>query len=710
MKKEKIINGASSIDPKSQDTESKKWSFITSNPSWNSKNFQSNYISTTKYTALTFLPFSLLGQFKRYANIYFLLMAIIQCFPQISPINPVSSIAPLIFVISLSILREGFEDLTRHKSDLELNASKSARYTKGDWQACDWKDVLVGDFIKVKSGEFFPSDMICVRCSDLEGNCFIQTSSLDGEKNLKPRMAITQTQAEIENPRLMRLIGEFEMDMPNSDLYSCNGTVSFGGQGKISLSVKNLLLRGSVLKNTDWVIGVTAYTGKDTKIMKNAEDSKFKQSQIEVKTNKLILVILAFQFVICLVSAILNIIWNSKNQDGYNQYLPEGKGIVVEGVFMFLTMLILTGTMIPISLIVSLEMVKLVQAFFINNDQEMYFDENGRYCKVFTSSLNEELGQIEFIFSDKTGTLTCNKMEFKNCVIGHTLYGEPVNPDKMREESIEKPKPEKAEQKSGNPADHVSYNFKDKNLDALKNGSMPHNPEVNLKLYYGKEEASKAIPAVVYKNQVDLAKEFFLLLSTCHDCLLDVNEEGISSYQGQSPDEITLVDAAKRLGFEYLGSSSTTKTINILGKTEKIQVLKFFEFNSDRKRASVIIKERETGIIKLMVKGADSIIIDRLAKEQPYLEGMKKHLTAFSTIGLRTLCMAERVLTEEEYTTLDKKMLEAVSKTDREKIIGRLYSYQSNWQTRSREGSLCWVAPRWKTDCKTRSRRPLEIC
>ena len=657
--------------------------FMTVDQKINSPKFESNYISTTKYSALTFLPLSLLGQFQRYANIYFLAMAVIQCFPAISPISPVSSIAPLIFVISLSILREGFEDLTRHKSDLEVNASKTARYSCGGWEVCDWRDVLVGDLIRVKNGEFFPADMILIRSSDPEGNCNIQTSSLDGEKNLKPRNAVTELQASIENPNIMRVAAEIELEPPNSDLYQCSGTMCIGGDQKIPLTVKNLLLRGAVLKNTDWIVGIVGYTGKDTKIMKNAEESKQKQSQIEVKVNNLIILILCFQLTICVIAGIWGGVWYGKNMDKYSEYFriyPTPGQAGKEGVYLFFTMMILTGTMIPISLIVSLEMVKLVQAMFINNDEDMYFAENDRHCKVFTSSLNEELGQIEFIFSDKTGTLTCNKMEFKNCVIGETMYGEPVN-DKPQESLPARPAPlqmrnaSHIEGSKPQEAEHVTFNFYDERITALKTGKVGGDGPASIKLFY-KNDTKMTQPVVEYKTQTELVREFFLLLSTCHECLVDISDTGVKSYQGQSPDEITLVDAAKRLGYEYMGANSTSKTVEIFGRSNRIKVLKAFEFNSDRKRASAIIRDPETGIIKLLVKGADSIIIDRLSTTKPSsnLQGIKEKLTKFSTIGLRTLCMAERVLTEEEYAELDAKMLAAASDPKREKLIADLAS------------------------------------
>lgn len=147
--------------------------------------YPSNYIKTTKYTILTFLPVSLFIQFFRVANIYFLIIAIIQSIPIISPLSPYTAVLPLMFVLALSMIREGIEDYRRYKSDKKTNmATFSKLISKGNFEEIQSKDIKIGDILLVEEDDTFPADLVLLK-SNTGPNAYIQTSSLDGEKNYK---------------------------------------------------------------------------------------------------------------------------------------------------------------------------------------------------------------------------------------------------------------------------------------------------------------------------------------------------------------------------------------------------------------------------------------------------------------------------------------------------------------------------------------------
>ena len=643
--------------PKKEKKEDTGRFVLIGNSEENKKLYESNYISTTRYTLINFLPKSIMKQFTRYANIYFLVVASLQSIPAISPLNPLSSIFPLSFVIFLSVLREGVEDYGRYKSDIQLNSSYATKYSDGGWRSFEWKQIYVGDVVKVEKDAFFPADLILLGSSEDEGVAYIQTSSLDGEKNLKPRLAFKETQAIVGNGDVMRVIGTMDLPAPNSNLYDARGTIQIGGSGPLNIGDKNFMLRGAMLKNTDWIVGVVAYTGKETKIMMNAEDPKYKQSNVEKTTNKMILMIFAFQVSMGILIAILSSFWMGKYREKLQDFIGRDQShLVFWGFMMTLTIFVLTNSMIPISLIISLEMVKLCQAFFINMDDDMYNEEVDKHAKVFTSSLNEELGQIEFIFSDKTGTLTCNKMEFKMCIIGDVLYGD---------SSCIEEDPKAAG--TAKPPNMKTKGFYDKRVANLKHGLLEDKP-INFKL--NDHLTGKTVEE--YKNQSDLVREYFYLLALCHDCVLEKDEDGMR-YQGESPDEIALVKTAKQMGYMFNGASSGVYNLIVHGEHQPIEQLILFPFNSKRKRASVIV--RLEGKIKLLTKGADSIIIERLAPRklspQPYLDWIVNRLEAFSKIGLRTLCMAERVISDKEFEDIQKEYLKACVHKEAKQQVGR---------------------------------------
>ena len=144
---------------------------------------------------------------------------------------------------------------------------------------------------------------------------------------------------------------------------------------------------------------------------------------VEQKMNLLVLWILGIQIMFCLLVSFVGINWY-RNESSDNDYLRLTDTLGTSFTQTFFRYFLLLNTLIPISLIVTIEVVKVVQAYFMQNDALMYSQERDRLAKVSSASLNEELGQVSYIFSDKTGTLTRNIMEFKLCHIGNELYGD----------------------------------------------------------------------------------------------------------------------------------------------------------------------------------------------------------------------------------------------------------------------------------------------
>jgi len=268
--------------------------------------------------------------------------------------------------------------------------------------------------------------MILLASSMEGGIAFIETASLDGEKNLKPRNAFNETNKYMDESLLQNISGQWIGTLPDKELHRFSSKMRLTGLDDplIFEGDKQLLYRGARLKNTKFVIGLSIYTGKNTKIMINAESSSVKMSQIEDKVNYILAIILAIQVVLSVITAILAGVFRNHHQASF-YYIDWSKYNVIEdSILMFFVYFVLINTMIPISLIVSIEVVKMCQSYFIAKDKMMYSKFRNKFVEVKSSSLNEELGQIEYVFSDKTGTLTMNLMEFKIACIGQQMYGD----------------------------------------------------------------------------------------------------------------------------------------------------------------------------------------------------------------------------------------------------------------------------------------------
>ncbi|RDX41412.1 phospholipid-translocating P-type ATPase [Lentinus brumalis] len=590
------------------------------NPAANG-DFCNNYVSTSKYNLATFVPKFIFEQFSKYANLFFLFTALIQQIPDVSPTNPYTTIAPLSVVLLASAFKETQEDLKRHQSDSELNA-RLAKVLQPDGTFADkkWKDIMVGDVLRVESDDFIPADILLLSSSEPEGFCYIETSNLDGETNLKIKQASPQT-SHLTSPHLVTALhGTLRSEHPNNSLYTYEGTlelVSSGGVPKqVPLGPDQLLLRGAQIRNTPWAYGLVVFTGHETKLMRNATAAPIKRTAVERQVNIHIVFLFIFLLALSIGSTIGSSIrsWFFSSAQWYLLEQPTISGRAKGFIEDILTFIILYNNLIPISLIVTMEVVKYQQAQLINSDLDMYYAKTDTPALCRTSSLVEELGQIEYVFSDKTGTLTRNEMEFRFCSIGGVAYADVVDEAHRGESDDDK---------------EAWRSFDD--LRALATGAS--NPFVDVASDAGSERA--------------VVNEFLTLLAVCHTVIPEVRD-GKIHYQASSPDEAALVAGAEVLGYQFHTRKPKSVFVNVNGSSLEYEILNVCEFNSTRKRMSTVVRCPD-GKLKLFCKGADTVILERVSENQPFTEKTLMHLEDYATDGLRTLCIAYRDIPEAEY-------------------------------------------------------------
>jgi len=442
VKMEKLLEKQSKLETKNSKKEKFLEFYINNNEKNKIYNLKNNTITTTKYSIITFIPKGLLYQFSRLSNVYFLFTAIIQSIPLISPLTSLTAIVPLIFVLGVSMIRELIEDLRRKNFDNINNQEEVIVLRNNRFVRAMSKSLKYGEIILVYENRSIPADMILIDSGFEEGTCYVETSSLDGEKTLKLKVANKYTQGFVSNnikinkgierfiqPGKYSFNGYIKINAPNPDLNYINGNVHtlFKQIGKqveqdINISTNEFLLKGSILKNTNWIIGIVVYTGMNNKIILNSKKPRLKMSKVEKSLNIYLSLVFIFLIICCLICSIIHKFEYSLHQKYYDNFIFISNSPNMESFIIFFTYFLLLNTMIPISLIVSTEIIKLIQGIFISWDVLLYSKRQRCFCGAKSVSIIEELGNVNFIFSDKTGTLTKNQLQFKFCIINKKFY------------------------------------------------------------------------------------------------------------------------------------------------------------------------------------------------------------------------------------------------------------------------------------------------
>uniref|UniRef100_A0A674CGY0 Phospholipid-transporting ATPase n=1 Tax=Salmo trutta TaxID=8032 RepID=A0A674CGY0_SALTR len=588
--------------------------------------FCDNRIVSSKYTVWNFLPKNLFEQFRRIANFYFLIIFLVQVIVD-TPTSPVTSGLPLFFVITVTAIKQGYEDWLRHKADNEVNKYLVTVLEDGRRACKESEKIKVGDVVEVVEDETFPCDLILLQSSREDETCFVTTASLDGESNHKTHYTVPDTERNLES-----LSATIECEQPQPDLYKFVGRIyrtlfnAIEGLNdpRCWCQRETILTSLSRCLSLSLAVGVAVYSGMETKMALNYQGKSQKRSAVEKSINAFLLVYLCILVSKALVCTTLKYVWQSRpgqDEPWYNQKTQKEKdtNLYLKMFTDFLSFMVLFNFIIPVSMYVTVEMQKFLGSFFISWDKDFFDPEIQEGALVNTSDLNEELGQVEYVFTDKTGTLTQNNMEFIECCIDGFQYKYADSGSELDGFCV---------------TDGPCVFFQEKEELFLRALCLCHTVQVKEATGQGDGVADGV------EDQVDGVMG--LDGETVHPA-------DIRGFIASSPDEVALVKGAM-----------------------KYELLHVLNFDPVRRRMSVLVRTK-SGDIMLFCKGADSSIFPRVRQDE--VDRIRMHVERNATEGYRTLCVAYKLLSSEEYDQADTGLREAkLALQDREEKLMAVYN------------------------------------
>ncbi|KAJ5100504.1 hypothetical protein N7456_006556 [Penicillium angulare] len=654
-----------------------------------SAKYPPNVVSNAKYTPWSFLPRTLYNEFSFFFNIYFLLVALSQVIPILRIGYMSSYIAPLAFVVSISLGKEALDDIGRRRRDAEANAEEFTIVSL-DKNALEMtkksRDLKVGDVLKVRKNQRLPADVVILKSisndssssrknsvdeepmpgtstnlldSEQEtfeapadvpsnpteissaGDTFIRTDQLDGETDWKLRIPSALSQplsfsdfnrlkitASPPDQRVNEFVGTIELGAPTgfydahvdkSSQPQQNGLSQNDesrGLNSAPLTIDNTAWANTVLASNTITYAAIIYTGSQTRAALSTSPSRSKVGLLEYEINNL-------TKILCVLTLTLSIVLVAL--EGFE---PTNDKVWYVAIMIYL---ILFSTIIPMSLRVNLDMAKSVYGRFIERDKDI------PDTVVRTSTIPEDLGRIEYLLSDKTGTLTQNEMELKKIHVGTVSY---------------------ASEAMDEVGSFIRQAFAG---SALTTPSTP----------FGPQSGQGAAPRT--RREIgSRVRDLVLGLALCHNVTPTTEEEDgqkFTTYQASSPDEIAIVRYTEEVGLKLSYRDRQTVVLESTDSKQvvvKVRILDIFPFTSDSKRMGIIVQfeQDEHGLdnetksepeIWFYQKGADTVMSSIVAAN----DWLDEETANMAREGLRTLVIGRKRLSPQQYQEFSAKFRQA---------------------------------------------------
>ncbi|XP_059974534.1 probable phospholipid-transporting ATPase IIB isoform X2 [Mesoplodon densirostris] len=522
------------------------------------------------------------------------------------------------FVLAVTIMREAIDEFRRFQRDKEVNSQLYSKLTIRGKVQVKSSDIQVGDLIIVEKNQRIPSDMVFLRTSEKAGSCFIRTDQLDGETDWKLKVAVSCTQRLPALGDLFSINAYVYAQKPQLDIHSFEGTFTRDDSDPPiheSLSIENTLWASTVVASGT-IIGVVIYTGKETRSVMNTSHPKNKVGLLDLELNQLTKALFLALVALSVVMVTLQ---------GFS-------GPWYRSLFRFL---LLFSYIIPISLRVNLDMGKAAYGWMIMKD------ENIPGTVVRTSTIPEELGRLVYLLTDKTGTLTRNEMVFKRLHLGTVSYGTDTM-DEIQNQLMNSYSQTQS-QASGNNASSTP-----------PRKAQSSAPKVRKSVSSRVHEAVKAVALChnvtpVYEARGTAGETEF---AEADQDFSDNNR----TYQASSPDEVALVQWTESVGLTLVNRDLTSMQLRTpSGQILTYCILQTFPFTSESKRMGVIVRDESTAEITFYMKGADVA----MSSVVQYNDWLEEECGNMAREGLRTLVVAKRALTEEQYQDFENRYNQA---------------------------------------------------